>query len=166
MNSIDKGKEILSGVQSQIGSFDSKATTLLSIVGIVFGLTLSGIDVLHQDYFTSKCELFKTWFVIVSIAFLVSTIFSIFCFVMVIVPRKNKSNVLYPNYYIDINKMDESRLKLEISDYNDKEDLIIGQIKINSAICYAKHKWLMAGICSFIPFVILLIVMFILLVFA
>lgn len=162
----ENNKEILGGIQTQIGSFDAKATTLLSIVGIVFGLALSCIDVIHQDFFVSKCDSFKCWFTVLLIIFLVSTLFSIFCFVMVIVPRKNKTDVLCPNYYKDINKMDELQLKTAIQNYNDKEDLIIGQIKINSSICYTKHKWLIAGICSFIPFVILLIVMALLLIFA
>ena len=163
---INNDKEILNDVQCQIGSFDAKATTLLSIVGIVFGLALSCVDVIHQDFFVKQCDSFKCWFIVLLIIFLVSTIFSIFCFVMAIVPRKNKTNVLYPNYYKDINKMDESQLKSSIQNYNEKEDLIIGQIKINSSICYTKHKWLIAGICSFIPFVILLIVMTLLLIFA
>ena len=40
MDKRSEKKEILNGIYAQIGSFDSKAGLLISILGIVFGLSL------------------------------------------------------------------------------------------------------------------------------
>ena len=47
---MDNNKEILKEVQSQISFFDNKASILLSVVGIIFALTLSFLDVFHSEF--------------------------------------------------------------------------------------------------------------------
>ena len=44
----EENEKILSGVQSQISSFDSKASILISIVSILLALSLSLIDILPK----------------------------------------------------------------------------------------------------------------------
>ena len=40
-SNIQNDKEILNGILTQINSFDSKAGILISVIGIVFGLSLT-----------------------------------------------------------------------------------------------------------------------------
>ena len=40
-NNIQNDNEILNGILAQINSFDSKAGILISVIGIVFGLSLT-----------------------------------------------------------------------------------------------------------------------------
>ena len=159
-------KEILDGIQAQIASFDNKASALLSVVGIVFALALSFLDVFHEDYFIEQAKCFKIWYYILFIIFLVATFFSIFSFAMVIFPRKHRSNIKHPNYYKDIIKMTTGELETKIGDYFKKNDLILSQIKINSGICEKKHKWTITGVLSLIPFVLSIIVLTIMTIFA
>ncbi len=162
----DNKKEILNGVQNQIASFDQKASILLSVVGIIFAIALSFLDVFHTDHFTNQSDCFKIWYYVLFIIFIIVTAFSIFSFAMVILPRKHHVKTKYPNYYKDIVQMTEAELEEAISKYSEKSKLIIEQIKINSGICEKKHKWIFSGILTLIPFVSIIIVLTIMTIFA
>ena len=162
----DNQKELLNEVQSQIASFDNKASILISVVGIIFALALSFLDVFHMDFFIEQSAFFRGWYYGLFIAFIVATVFSILSFAMVILPRKHRAQAQFPNYYRDIVKMNSEDLKTAINKYVEEDALIIGQLKINSEICYKKHKWLCVGIISMIPFVLILIALTIITAFA
>lgn len=162
----DNQKELLNGVQSQIASFDNKASILISVVGIIFALALSFLDVFHMDFFIAQSTCFKGWYYLLFIAFIAVTVISILSFAMVILPRKHCTQTLYPNYYRDIVKMSSEDLEIAINKYAEEDTLVLGQLKINSEICNKKHKWLCAGIISMIPFVLILIVLTIITAFA
>ena len=147
-------QDTLNGVQSQIGAFDNKASVLLSIVGIIFAFSLSFLDVFNEDYFACKTKCYKTTFSVLFILFVITTIASILCFIMVIIPRKHKGDKLYPNYYRDIVKMnlDELDAKIKSTEKEDEENFILEQISINSKICMTKHIWLIIGIIFMLSF--------------
>lgn len=162
----DDRKELLSGVQAQIASFDNKASILISVVGIIFALALSFLDVFHMDFFMAQSACFKTWYHILFFTFITTTVFSLLSFAMVILPRKHKAKTKYPNYYNDIVKMSSEELKIAITKYTEEDAMIIEQLKINSEICNKKHRWLFSGILLMIPFVLLIIVLTIITTFA
>ena len=89
---MDDNKKILDGIQNQISSFDNKASILLSVVGIIFALTLSFLDLFHNDFYIVKNTFFKRWFSSVFVLYIVVAILIIVCFILVIVPRENKEN--------------------------------------------------------------------------
>ena len=121
---------------------------MLSVVGIVFALALSFIDVFHEDFYLSACECFKTWYTVVFCLFIFSATVTILFFVLVIIPRKNKEETLYANYYWDVCKMNSEQLSAALKDYSDKDELVIGQIRINSAICKNKHRCIYGAIVN------------------
>ena len=153
----NENKEILNGLQSQIVSFDNKASILLSVVGIIFALALSFLDVFHSGFFIEKCLRFKISYYILFGGFILATVISIFSFAMVILPRKHNRKVKYPNYYKDIVKMTKNDLENALNDYSNKNDLILDQIMINAEISEKKHKWLFVGIISLVPFVLTIV---------
>ena len=159
-------KEILEGVQYQISSFDNKASILLSIVGIIFALTLSFLDVFHADFFIIKEQAFKLFYYVLFIFYIAVTITLIFLLIFVIIPRKHKREKEYPNYYMDIKKLEDNELKKSIIQYNSDNSMIIEQIKINAEICAKKHKFLKLGIIFFVPFISLIVAMIFMTIFA
>ena len=161
----DENKELLNGVQLQIGSFDNKASLLLSIVGIVFALALTFLDVFHSEFFKLQSNVYILLYKIIFCLFIFFTIATIFCFVMVIIPRVNKTNKLYPNYYRDIAKMDKEELQNKIKEWKSSNDLIIDQISINAKICDKKHKWLKMGVFLLVPFVLIIIILSLMIAF-
>ena len=163
---MNEEKEILDGVQSQISSFDNKASILLSVVGIIFALTLSILDVFHSDYFQSKIIGFKVCYIVFFISYIIVTIFLILCLLLVVYPRKNKNAQKYPNYFYDVNNMTKEELNDSIKNYKKDSSLILEQIKINSSICARKQKWLKFGIFLLIPFSFLMVLMIFMTVFA
>ena len=162
----DEKKEILNGLQSQIGSFDNKASILLSVVGIIFAIALSFLDVFHSDYFIEKYLCFKIGYYTLFGVFILATVASIFSFAMVILPRKHNREVKYPNYYKDIVKMTQKDLERALEDYSNKNDLILDQIMINAEISEKKHKWLFVGIISLVPFVLTIVALTIMTILA
>lgn len=163
---MDEGKnEILNGIQNQISYFDNKAGLMLSIVGIVFALALSFLDVFHSDFYLILSPAFKTWYLVLFVSLLVLTMWTILCFILVIFPRKNKTGKQYPNYYLDICKMEEKQLNHALSDYVKEDKMLIGQIKINAGICKRKHEWFVLGSISLFFFVLLIVALSLMIVF-
>ena len=163
---MKNNKEILDGIQSQISSFDNKASILLSVVGIIFALTLSFLDVFHSEFFIGKDITFKAFYILLFICYILITISLIILLILVIFPRKHNGKEKYPNYYLDIKDLSKQDLKDAIKRYSKEEDMILEQIKINAEICMKKHKCLQLGTIFFIPFIICIVVMILMTIFA
>lgn len=157
MANREEKQKILDNIYLQISSFDNKANIFITVIGIVFALSLSFLDVFKDCNFAkSNCGV-KIYYYICFMLFVLNIIFSIFSFVMVIVPRKYKGKKVNANYYKHIAIMSIGDLKKEINDYIKDEEQIINQIKINGDICNKKHNWVMAGLISLLPCIIWLL---------
>jgi len=162
---------ILEIVQTQIVSFDNKAGVLVSILGIIFGLSLSFLDVLArikslENIDFSIVQRRYVTFGIFYLAFVAFALLSILLAILVIVPRKHheieKKNI---NYYGDLKNMTYEDFHKNGTQSKDFDHMLFNQIKINSDICYKKHFFLKASIFSLIPFALLLITLVIMAVF-
>ena len=79
--------EILDRVQAQIASFDSKAASFISVIGIVMGLSLSLLE-----FVNGKIEgAYRTWFYSLYLAFMIVGSAVIMLSVFAIRPRSNSS---------------------------------------------------------------------------
>lgn len=154
MANREEKQKILDNIYLQISSFDNKANIFITVIGIVFALSLSFLDVFKDCSFVkSNCGV-KIYYYICFMLFVLNIIFSIFAFVMVIVPRKYKGKKVNANYYKHITRMSIGDLKKEINDYIKDDEQIINQIKINGDICNKKHNWVMTGMISLLPCII------------
>lgn len=86
-NTIQNDKEILNGILAQINSFDSKAGILISVIGIVFGLSLALLSN-FKEY--KDCLPKLTAFAVVYLLFVLSSLIAIVFSVLVILPRESK----------------------------------------------------------------------------
>lgn len=163
---MEENKQILDGIQNQISSFDNKASILLSIVGIIFALTMSFLDVFHTSFYVEQNTVFKGWFSSIFVIYIIITILIIVSFILVIIPRTNKEKTKYPNYYRDIKNMTKEELKQSLIEYSNSNELIIEQIMINSSICNKKHFWSKIGITLMIPFILCIISLIFMIIFA
>lgn len=147
-------KEILNNLLSQINAFDSKASILVTAVGVVFALVSSfllGSNLYVWQNESSIGIVYKILFLL----FLLTSLAVMFCMVMVILPRRRKDDgKLYPNYYLDITKIEKEKLDEAIRKID-----IDSQIKINATICTKKEIWFRRGILLLIPFAIILIIL-------
>ena len=154
MANREEKQKILDNLYVQISSFDNKANIFITVIGIVFALSLSFLDIFKDcNFIKSSCEV-KIYYYICFMLFVVNIIFSIFAFVMVIVPRKYKGKKVNANYYKHIARMNVDDLKNEVNDYIKDEEQIINQIKINGDICNKKHNWTLTGMISLLPCII------------
>ena len=150
-------KDILEQIQSQISIFDNKASILLSVVGIMFALSLSFLDVFHAEFFINQSASYHKWYYVLFSMFILSAMVSIASLVSVIVPRKNNTGKKYPNYYYDIAGMTKEEITTMLfntTNENKTSDSMLGQILINSRICKKKHIATQIGAFSLIPFVL------------
>lgn len=86
-NNIQNDNEILNGILAQINSFDSKAGILISVIGIVFGLSLTLLSN-FKEY--KDCLPKLTAFATVYLLFVISSLIAIVFSVLVILPRESK----------------------------------------------------------------------------
>ena len=152
---MELDQRILDGVQSQISAFDSKAGILISVIGIVFALSLSMLDV-----FPNLTNV-TIQYVVLAVTYglsLLCELAAIFCSIMVVFPRSHKEikpcNV---NYYMDLSQMDYEAFKTAKSNFFSREETIFRQIETNAKIAKRKHYWLKASIICLIPLAITLI---------
>lgn len=146
-------KEILNGIYSQISSFDNKSGLLISVLGIVFGLSLDFFEIFSKCSFVS-CD---SWFLkaicyIALVIYCIAFIFSIGCFVCVITPRFHNGKRNNVNYYKDICGMTLDEFNSNIKEYCENDSIIDFQIFANACICNRKHLFLRLGICGLIPY--------------
>ena len=146
--SIQNDKEILSGILTQINSFDSKAGILISVIGIIFGLSLSLLTN-FKEYSTCKAKLIA--FALIYILFVISSLISIAFSVLVIVPRESKEKKNNVNYYMDLCEMNYDDFKNNSNSFYTDESIFFNQIKTNAKICKKKHRFLRYSILSMIP---------------
>lgn len=147
-------KEILNNLLSQINAFDSKASILVTAVGVVFALVSSFLLDTNLSIWQNELAIEVTYKILFLI-FLLIAFTVMFCMVMVILPRRRKDDgKLYPNYYLDITKIEKEKLDEAIRNID-----IDGQIKINAMICTKKEIWFRRGILLLIPFAIILIIL-------
>ena len=146
-------KEILNGIYSQISSFDNKAGLLISVLGIVFGLSLDFFGIFSKCSFLSCGNAFlKILCYIVLGLYCGSFIFSIVCFVCVIIPRSHHGKHNNVNYYKDICGMTVDSFNSNIKEYCENDSIIDFQIFANAQICNKKHLFLNLGIYGLIPY--------------
>ncbi|AZZ65779.1 hypothetical protein DMC14_003245 [Metamycoplasma phocicerebrale] len=162
---IENSKEILNGIQKQISSIDTKASFYLLAISIFFSFFSSLYGVFHEKWFLDKNFIFIISFKVLFILLTISSILIIIFFILVIWPRTKKIKKLYPNYYMDVFKLDKKNLKKSIKKYNENDDMIVDQIKINSRICRTKHNFLKIAFYSFIPFGLILFSLTIMILF-
>ncbi len=155
--SREEKKEILQGIQNQIGSFDNKASIFLATVGIVFALSSSFIEVLHSEWFIKLEDItYKEWYKGIFIAFVIVSFLIVLSFILVLRPRRKTIDKIYGNYYKDIAKSKREDLNNILDGFANDDELLIDQIKINSNICDKKHFYLVCGELLLIPFIVLL----------
>ena len=152
---IELDQRILDGVQSQISAFDSKAGILISVIGIVFALSLSMLDIFPNLINAT------TQYVTLAITYglsLLCELFAIFCSIMVVFPRSHKeSKPCNVNYYMDLSLMDYEAFKIAKNNFFSREEAFFRQIETNAKIAKRKHRWLKASIICLIPLAITLI---------
>ena len=150
----DEYKEALEKIQSQIASFDSKANVLISVVGIVFGLALSLLKNVHEQFFINQSCEYRTWYIILIAVFVLFCGGAILCFALVIRPRKSKSRRGFPDYYETVRQMDKGSFRKLMKKYTEYDDMVNEEIINIARICYSKHWWLCAGMIVMIPLVL------------
>ena len=156
IDNIQNDKEILNGVLSQINSFDSKAGILISVIGIVFGLSLTLLNN-FKEY--SNCLPKLLSFAIIYILFILSLLVAILFSVLVIFPRQSKEKKNNVNYYMDLCEMDYADFKKNSTCFYSDESIFFNQIKTNAKICKKKHKFLRYSVLSLIPCGLLVLVL-------
>ena len=146
-------KEILNGIYSQISSFDNKSGLLISVLGIVFGLSLDFFGIFSKCSFV-RCDspLLKASCYIALVIYCIAFIFSIGCFVFVIIPRSHNGKRNNVNYYKDICSMTLDDFNSNIKKYCESNDIIDYQIFANARICNKKHVFLKLGIYGLVPY--------------
>lgn len=157
---IENNKGILSGVLNQINSFDNKASILITVMGIIFGLSLTFLE-RYKDL--EGCDCIKFCFKLIYILYVFSSLLSIIFSLFVIFPRINKKQKpVNVNYYIDLCGMDYKNFKENSDDFFNNEETFFNQIKSNANVCKKKHKYLRISIFCMIPtsiFMVLLIIL-------
>ena len=157
----ERKKEIFNEIESQINKMDNKAGILVSVVGIVFALTIDLLNVV------SKSEVsiyYKTFSYIFLGIYLLSFLASMSFFILTIIPRKKKAcdnEKININYYYDLsdiqresadnktrNEVFNDKLKKE---ENEEDNTLTNQIFINAEICRRKHDTLFYGIIALVP---------------
>lgn len=145
---VQNDKEILNGILAQINSFDSKAGILISVIGIIFGLSLT-LLANFKGYSADKPKLIA--FATVYILFVISSLVTITFSVLVIVPRESKEKKNNVNYYMDLCEMSYDDFKSNSNSFYADESIFFNQIKTNAKICKKKHCFLKWSIFSMIP---------------
>lgn len=147
-SNIQNDKEILNGILAQINYFDSKAGILISVIGIVFGLSLTLLTN-FKEYSAYKQKLIA--FAIIYTLFVISSLITITFSVLVIIPRGSKEKKNNVNYYMDLCAMEYEDFKSNSTNFYTDESTFFNQIKINAKICKKKHQFLRYSILSMIP---------------
>lgn len=163
-----KKLEILQGVQNQISSFDNKASILVSLVGIVFALSLNFLDLFSKFNLEKLSEAEKGKFIcvfIIFIAYILSFLVVIISLLFVIIPRTHKKEKINVNYYGDIACMDNKIFQENCEKFYSDNEILFNQIKVNSCICIKKHLFLRNGVFASIVFTILMAALVIISIF-
>lgn len=159
---INESKKIsLEIILNQIISFDNKASTIISILGIVFALSFTVIELIITKSYNSKIVIFVFFFL-----FLLSVIISLLFAILTLFPRKRKGmkNNKSLTYYDDLKRMTEREYE-EL--FCDSKNCTISfeQINQNAKICSYKHLMLKLSFFSMIPIAIFFLLTTIFIIF-
>lgn len=160
----NKIRDYLFGIQEQINKFDNKANSLITIVGIIFALSLGVLETFNQfigTELTEKLQLKLSLLISFSLLYFISFTLELIFLILVIYPRKKKEGKTSLNYYMDVAKLNQEEIKglLQASD-EDILDINIDQLYINSKICKQKHKFLVIAIWCLIPLFVFMFAVF------
>lgn len=150
-------KDTLESLLVTITNYDSKAGTLLTAVGIVFGFSLFSIQEL-----SNKTDTVKVFCYLFGILYLLAFVTSLILLVLIVFPRgRNKkeeeNKTEYPLYSEDLynhvkNGDIDSFIKEGIND-----SAVLDQIKACSRITHIKEVLLKAAVISIVVFTVCLV---------
>lgn len=156
MDTKEKATENIGIIKEQIDKFDNKANILIAMVGIVFAISLSILDVFRV--FETITASYILLLIFTSLYF-ISFCLEMFFLIMVIYPRRKKNKDKRSlSYYIDVSSMtdEEIYMCIDSKEYSSEID----QLKINAKICTIKHKFLVNAIWTLIPLFLFVLAMF------
>ena len=175
-------EQIFCEIENQINKMDSKAGMLISALGIVFALTTDLFSIYSIEKFNDFSVSFKAFCFVVTGLYCLSFVFSMFMFIIAILPRTNKKQKkqnnedFHVNYYYDLsNKLRLASKNKNIniselfnkaieSEIKDGRTSLENQIFTNADICRKKHDKIVMGIVGLIPFVISMIGLIVLMI--
>lgn len=164
MYNEEKAKSCLEMIKEQIDNFDNKANSLITIVGIIFAISLSIIQVFNQLTVSAQTEEIHTKYIlliIASIFYFISFVTELVFLVMVIYPRKKRKNGTKAlTYYADVAKMNLDEIKKRLQNESSL-DADSEQIKINGMICAKKHRCFTIAAWLLIPMFVFMFLLFI-----
>lgn len=137
-------------ILNQITSFDNKASIIVSILGIVFALSFTVIEVISTKSDQIKPYIFSSF-----LFFLVTIIAALTFSVLVLLPKNRKGNSDHKSltYYKDLKDITSDEY-IKLFKYNDDCGISIEQINQNARICSFKHLMLKISIVLMIPMVL------------
>lgn len=147
-------KSLLS-IQEQINKFDNKANSLITIVGIVFALSLGILDTFNQFVGIELTEELQYKFrllILFSTLYFISFTVELVFLILVVYPRKKKEGQPSLTYYADVAGLSKEQIR-ELLQESEENSLAttIDQISINAKICKQKHRFLVIAIWCLIP---------------
>lgn len=151
----EKSQEAIVSIQEQINKFDNKANSLITIVSIVFALSLGLLETFNQFVgveMTAKIQLKFNWLISLSVLYFISFAIEMFFLLLVIYPRSKKQGNKSLSYYLDASKLSKEEIIKQLDSKNiDSLESDIEQISVNAKICSRKHKYLVIAIWLMIP---------------
>ena len=160
----NKAEAAVQSMQEHINKFDNKASILITIVGIIFALSLGILDTFNQfDRATLTCEMQVKYYLLIGLSsqYFISFAVELIFLLLVIFPRKKKNGEISVYYYMDVAGMDTAGVRA-LLDGEDSEDnkSMIDQILVNARICKSKHKNLVIAIWCLIPLFVCMFAVF------
>lgn len=158
MSLSEKGSSALSSIQQQIEKFDNKANILISVIGIIFAISLSMLEVFSGIKETDKCK--YIWLLVISILYFASFAFEMIFLLAIIYPRKKKDKTkIAVGYYLDSANLTNDEIKQYLT-IDNTENEILNQISTNAKICRRKHIFTKLAIWTLIPLFLFMFAMF------
>lgn len=157
-------KDSLDAVQNTISNCDSKASVLLTAVGVVFGFSIFSVQEL-----ANKSGTIKTLVIVFGILYLLSFLAAIVSLVLIVFPRgrnkeERKRQIDYRLYPEDLFKHSKEGDLKEFLSKEDNKDVVIEQIKVCSRIAHTKEVLLRLATISITIFSLLLVFLVVLLI--
>lgn len=143
---MNNTKKSLDSIQNSIASFDSKATSLLTAVGIIFSFSLLSLDTLDGK------EL-SVWFYISAGLYLLSFLVSIVCLILVIVPRgktKKEKEIKCNLYQRDIYESLDNKDFNEFIKKEPTDEVTLSQVRSCVKIAHIKEILLLIATIALI----------------
>lgn len=161
----EKSGEAVVAIQEQINKFDNKANSLITIVSIVFALSLGLLETFNQFIgieFTAKMQLKFNWLIALSIVYFISFATEMNFLLLVIYPRRKKRGKKTICYYLDAAKLSKEEIVEQITSQDNSDiDIEAEQISVNAKICSSKHKFLVVSIWLMLPLFVFMFATFI-----